>query len=258
MLEKIKDYNKFKADFVSKFQFTLSENVKLQDLLYELFIFGTAYIVGGFLRDISTNSQSRDLDIIIDLPYNQLIKIVHSSKVGYETNRMNGLKIRLKNLDVDIWSIDDNWAFKNNLVVRNDDNILLSIAKGCFYNYDSLVINVHTNNLITFGYNNFVKTRTLDINQKNKYYQFLNPTIEANILRAFYLKKLYQISYSENCTNYLVSRISYLNDKYSDSTERLLNFVKMYTKYDKILDKKVIHDLTDYCFNNTVDSLIRF
>lgn len=248
-LKGVEDYNKLKNDFLNKFQLFLKEDSDLNCFFYDLFVYGTAYIVGGFIRDILVNKPSRDVDVIVSLSYDKIIHLIKSYNLQYNTNRFDGIKISLKNIEVDIWSISDSWAFKNNLVKLNDQDVIDSIAKGCFYNYDSLVINVHSLNLNIREFSHFIESGTLDIIQKNKEYQLLNPTIEANILRAFYIKKLYNIRYSDNCMNYLISRIGYLNDIYSSSINRLVETKKSYTKYDSTLDEKTIKEYVNECIN---------
>jgi hypothetical protein len=257
MLKEIEDINEFKKQFSKKLRMTLNENKEFREFLYEIFVYGTAYIIGGYIRDLTLNKESRDLDIMLTTPYEEIMNIIKSSNLNYTTNRLNGIKIKLNNLEADIWSIENNWAFKNKLVIQNDDYILDSIANGCFYNYDSLVINVHTNKISFRNFNNFVKSNTLDIIQKNKNYKILNPTVEANILRAFYLRKIYSIKYTNNCNNYLLSRIGFLKDNYGSSFNRLMEFKKKYIKYDLVLTKEDLIENIDYCYHLSSQNLLR-
>jgi len=258
MLPEIDDYNDLKGKFQSKLQLVLNNNSNFRKFIYEIFIYGTAYVVGGFLRDIILNKTSRDLDMIVSLSHIQISEILNSSNLSYQMNRLKGFKIKLTDYEVDLWCLENNWAFKENLVVKNDDNILDSISNGCFYNYDALVINVHTNNLNIRHFKMFLETKKLDIIQKNTKYKKLNPTIEANILRAFYLRNLYGIDYSSNCNEYLLSRIGYLDDLYQSSINRLLEYKKKYKKYDDILTEVFISDCISFCKNKSNQKSIEF
>jgi len=257
MLRVVEDINQYKELFARKFQIVLADNPKFRSFIYEAFIYGTAYVVGGYLRDILMHKESRDIDIILTIPNNKIIEILKNSHLEFNINRLSGIKIKLNKIDADIWSIDNNWAFANNLVKRNDDYILKNIANGSFYNYDSLVLNVHSRNFNFNNYNDFVKTKTLDIIQKLDSYKLLNPTIEANILRAFYLRKVFNIDYSNNCNNYLISRIGFLKDKYGSTVDRLLELKKKYVKYDSIINKKDIIDTIDYCYNKPKQTILK-
>jgi len=234
------DYNRIKTEFDFSFNEILRKNYLFRILLYEIFVYGSAYLVGGFLRDLIVNRKSRDIDIIIDLKNDQLVDIIKSSKINFLINRHNGIKLLLDEIEVDMWSIENNWAFKNNLVKLNEGDKLNSIAKGCFYNYDSLVINLHTKGLSLKYYDQFLKKNELDILQKSPSYKLLNPTIEANILRAFYLRKEIGINYSVNTRNYLLKKIGEIRDQDKNPIPELIKTKEKYSKYEKALSDKEV------------------
>ena len=167
------DYIQIQDKIRKNFATILNDNYELKSLLLQIFVEGTAYIIGGYVRDQINNVPSRDIDIIIDLKHSRLIEFIKSSNLKYTINRHNGIKLTLNNLYVDIWSIEENWAFRENLVVLNEEDKLESIAKGCFYNYDALVVNLHTFNYNIRYYKKFKKTGILDILQlSNEYRMF--------------------------------------------------------------------------------------
>lgn len=211
------------------------------DFFFELFISGSAYIVGGYFRDYLLNKDSRDIDIITDISNDLLLSLIKNSNATYSINRYGGIKISLQSTEIDIWTIDNNWAFKNNLVTLNDNDKLHSIAKGCFYNFDSLVINLHTYNYNLRYFNECMSNKELNILQENSVYKNLNPSIEANILRAIYLAKKYDLDFSLNTINYLFSKIGYIDDKYEDPLERLLTIRDQYPKYTSINENDILN-----------------
>ncbi|NDV45233.1 MULTISPECIES: hypothetical protein [Flavobacteriaceae] len=241
------DYKHLKLQFKKHFGTELNNNPRLKFLLYEIFVYGSAYIVGGYLRDFLNSKKSRDLDIIIDLNDEKLIEIIDKSNCQYSINRHKGIKLQFDNIVVDMWSIENNWAFKNELVKLNEKDKLNSIAKGCFYNYDSLVINLHTFNLNIQHYRSYVKNKRLDILLKSPIYKNLNPTTEANIIRAFYLKKKEQIQFSSNTKKYLIDKIGQLKDNGFNPIDILEETITKYPKYQNLLNKndldKMINDL---------------
>jgi hypothetical protein len=230
------DYNHIKSQFKLHFSSELDSNPELKFLLYEIFVYGSAYIVGGYFRDFLNSKKSRDLDIIIDLDNDRLLEIVRKSNAQYTINRHKGIKLQFKNIVVDMWSIENNWAFKNELVKLNEKDKLNSIAKGCFYNYDSLVINLHTFNLNIQNYNDYFENRKLDILLKSPIYKNLNPTIEANILRAFYLKKTQNIQFSSNTKKYLIDKIGQMKDNGFEPLKALEKTKQNYDKYQSSLN----------------------
>ncbi len=229
--------------FEIHFRRTLENNNLFKYLLLDIFTEGTAYIVGGFFRDFLNNKKSRDIDIIVDLSHEKLLEKLNNINIDYCINRHNGIKLICENIEVDIWSINNNWAFMNNLVKLNDDEKLLSIARGCFYNYDSLVINLHNFNYTISYYNDFLKKKELDILQLRDSYKSKNPTPEANILRAFFLKKTFNIQYSLNTKNYLINKIRNIEDEGLNPIEKLEKVKNKYPKYGAIISKSDLKHL---------------
>ena len=233
-------YNELKRKFKLHFALELDSNPKLKFLMYDIFVFGSAYIVGGYLRDFLNAKPSRDIDVIVDLANDKLLEIIQNSKVEYSVNRHKGIKIHFENVEVDMWSIENNWAFKNELVILNEKDKLHSIAKGCFYNYDSLVVNLHTLNMNFQHYSNFNAEKKLEILQKSPIYKNLNPTTEANILRAFYLKKVYGIEFSANTKRYLIDKIGEMRDNDLSPLSTLESTKSKYKKYQSSLSTNEI------------------
>ncbi len=218
--------------------------------MYDIFVYGSAYIVGGYFRDFLNSKPSRDIDIIVDLDNDRLIKIIQISNVEFSINRHKGIKLHFDNIDVDMWSIENNWAFKNQLVKLNENEKLNSIAKGCFYNYGSLVINIHTLNMNIKNYSNYILDKKLDILQKSSVYKNLNPTTEANILRAFYLKKVNRIEFSSNTKWYLIHKIGEISDAEINPLEKLEITKSKYKKYQDELTSREIQQYIKELYNS--------
>lgn len=228
-----------KKEFYIHFTTEMRRNETIS-LFYEIHCYGNAYVVGGFFRDFLTNKQSRDIDVIVDIPNDILIDIIKNNNLEYSTNRHGGIKIIKDLYNIDIWTIENNWAFKNKLVKLNEDDKLKSIANGCFYNYDSLVINLSKFSYNIQNFSNFFESNRLDILQTTPKYKNLNPSIEANILRAIYLQKLYGSVVSNNTYYYLYNKVGYLKDKKIDVINHLLKTKAEYKKYEFISKNDLI------------------
>ena len=213
----------------------------LKKIIYEIFNYGTAYVVGGYFRDFLNNKESRDIDIIVDVKDIKLVDIIKYIGCKYSQNRHKGIKIDLGETVVDLWSLENNWAFKNGLVKLNDNDKLRSIAKGCFFNYDSLVINLKDYKYNMENYNDFLNYRELDILQKTNRYKNLNPTTEANIVRAFYIKEKCNIRFSNNLMKYIITRTIVLADK--DDLSGFFDIKNNYEKYQDLDNAKLLKEL---------------
>lgn len=236
----MKNNNEIKQGFYLHFTNDMKAEC-FMDFFYELFLYGNAYVVGGYFRDFILNKDSRDVDIITEISTDLILNLIKKFNVNYTINRHGGIKVELKTIEIDIWNIENNWAFKNNLVKLNENDKLNSIAKGCFYDFDSPVINLFSFNFNTRYFNDCMNNCELDILQKKTIYKKLNPSIEANILRAIHLNKMYNFTFSKNTIEYLSSKIGYLEDKHSDSLDRLLKVKKSYNKYQHITEIDILN-----------------
>lgn len=224
----------------TKFRTLLNDEKSLQNILFQVLVEGTAYLIGGYVRDVYEERTSRDLDIVVDIKKEHLKEIIDGESCGKKYNRFGGVKLMLQNIVVDIWSFDNNWAFKNNLVRLNEKEKLNSLAKGCFYNYDALVVNISNFSYNTKHYEVFHNERKLDILQRRAIYKNLNPTLEANILRAIFLKKEYNVDFTDHLKEYLYKKILYLNDIYGNAIDRLMIIKDNYPKYNTVSRDEIV------------------
>lgn len=227
--------------FKSKFEELLKGEPALRNVIYDLLVEGSAYIIGGYVRDILADKESRDIDIVADIPPEKLVQIVNENNCKCTFNRLGGVKLQYSHTEVDIWNINDNWAFRTELVKLNDNDKLDCIARGCFYNYDALVLNLPKFHYNIRYYNEFMKTGVLQTMQKQSIYKNLNPTVEANIIRSIYIRKIYNCTYSSDLKDYLLKKIMELNLIYGDAIGRLLEIKQQYPKYNAV----TVNDIKD-------------
>lgn len=244
------EHNSFdKIKFENQFRNLLKTEKDFGQFILNAFVFGTAYVVGGYVRDFIVGKSSRDIDLIFD-SHRDLEELLTTLSCQYSKNRHGGIKLYFQNITVDIWEIKNNWAFKNQLVYLNEKDILHSIAKGCFYNYDALVVNLHTFNYNIRYFNQFIKLKELDILQKNSQYKKLNPTIEANIIRALYIKKMYPtVKFTNNVESYLLMQLKRLSFTSGDSINVIKTILKVknsYFKYNKMLEADLVNDIRKF------------
>lgn len=226
-------------------------------LINKLMLLGDVYIVGGYFRDILNDKNPRDVDVLVDVPQNDLITLLNNEFVNYNLNRYGGAKFTIDQIEIDIWTFENNWAFKNKLVKFDGLDKLNAIARGCFYNYDALVIRLNDYNYSLKYFNDYLKTNQLDILQKNSMYMNLNPSIEANILRAIYIQKTRGSNFSDNLLNYLYKMILRLVSKEFDPSERLNVIKQKYPKYHVVLSDNEVKDFVLSILNkNNTNTLL--
>lgn len=181
------------------FDFLSTEEAK--DNLFRIFFgeiksLGTPYLIGGAIRDICNNYKPRDIDVIIDCKREDLQSI--ASKYNHRFNRFGGVKLEFQGLKIDIWTMSDNWAFKENVYLKSEENI----EKGSFYNFDSIVINISTKQIYADFYNECIDNNCLDIIITQEV-ENLNPNPEINVLRAYYIEMKHGVRPSNRLKNYI-------------------------------------------------------
>src|SRR5581483_4733733 len=93
--------------------------VELKNTLRKLELEGcSAYMVGGFLRDLMLDGPSanpRDIDIVFDRISPDQVEFLFWNQPKRK-NRFGGMRINFGDCPLDIWSLEDTWAFRNKKV----------------------------------------------------------------------------------------------------------------------------------------------
>lgn len=223
----------------NKFHELLEEETSLQNVINDLLDEGAAYIIGGFVRDTLNGKECRDVDIVADIPQEKLLNILNDNRCVFDVNRFGGMKLFFNHTEVDLWNINDNWAFRTKLVKLNENDKLDSLAKGCFYNYDALVLYIPQFHYNIRYYCNFLETGVLHTMQKQSIYKSRNPMAEANLIRAIYIKKNHQCAYSDELCDYFLKLLFELKLEYGDVVKRLMMVKETYSKYNSITEKDI-------------------
>ncbi len=196
--------------------------------VYGLLASGETFLLGGVLREYKDNdfknSNLRDIDFVVDSKtdsLSQILKDYHPT-----VNRFGGYKINCNGLIIDIWSLNETWAFKNKLIKCKDTEYRERLQDTVFLNMDSIVYNLTTKKWFDQNYQLAMKTKILDTVLKD------NPAIPLNILRAIIIKKKYGMLFSDRlnviCKDFINNNINYL--------ECFMNIQK--DRYDKVIIDK--------------------
>ena len=150
------------------------------------------YLFGGGLRDLLNNNLDniRDLDFVMKSKNNEMINLESyiPDNINFKKNRFNGYKIFFDNLIIDIWDIENTWAFKSNLLNGSVENLLDSV----YLNIDALLYYLNENRYINNCDETYKKIKQLDIILEETPYEKLN------LLRAIIYKNKYSLKISNN------------------------------------------------------------
>lgn len=211
----------------------LCKNKEINMLINSLKEYGDLILIGGAVRDlIIKKSTPRDIDIIVNTNLN-----LDSLLLKYDTcfkNRFNGYKIIIDSLEFDIWSINDHWAFKNNIVEKNLNNL----RNTTFLDFDSPWYNFTKEEGDIELFMKCLEKHQIDITLDPKDIE-LNPNAEINVLRMLAINNEWKLDFSEKVINYIVK---WTEKNSKDYLEKLYNAQFRHYKYEKY-DKELIRKL---------------
>lgn len=156
---------------------------------------GDILLFGGAVREYKDNQFSkipRDIDIVVKNE-NDLINIENiMSEFRYIKNRFGGYKIKLNNLEFDIWNIENTWAFKEEKIACEEHEYIEKLQDTVFLNVDAIVYNLTKKEMYDEKYQQAMSNRVLDVVLED------NPCIALNIIRAILFKQKYEMIFSEH------------------------------------------------------------
>ena len=165
---------------------------EIRDFFNGLRSSGDVVLFGGAIRDIIDHITPRDYDLVIKEKQPGLLERVISSK-DHRKNRFGGYSLTICSKKFDVWALDKTWAFENNLVPKNEENLVNTV----FFNIDSVAINLSSDCCYIDNYVKTIKDGKLDIILKD------NPFPALCVLRAFVFKKKKQLSFSKSVNDFI-------------------------------------------------------
>lgn len=234
----VKDFSALKkriGRFLNSKKFERDEVFDLMELSQKL---GRVAIFGGMLRDLCIGG-NRFFDSDVDLVFEQHDKGNLESllkEYNYKLNAFGGYRIQLKKWHVDIWKIENTWAFKNNLVKLDGFE---SLTKTTFFNWDAIVYEVDSGDIHSSdNYLLNLHERYLDINLID------NPNHLSSVVRTLRMLIKLNAKLSPSLRDYVLSNmekynsdviIAYENKKYWKATlsSEIISNIFLNLKYHK-------------------------
>jgi len=183
-------------------------NKKVNELLEHLGKQGELLLLGGAIRDIIYDRTPRDYDFVVDTFDKELI--ISSSMFDLKRNSFNGYKITIDDMIFDIWALKDTWALKDkqNHISKYD------LERSCFFNMDSIIYDLRNKELLFENFENGINNKVLDIIYSPNLYP------DVCIIRAFVLKRIFNLSFSNRLKKYIQNwyfenQNNYINNLYN-------------------------------------------
>jgi len=168
------------------------------------------YVFGGLIRDISLFTAHRfrsDIDLVFAGSKTQLHEILFQQGLKQICeNKFGGFRVHDFTIDIDIWSLEDTWAFKHNYI--NADNVE-SLLDTTLMTWDSVLYDIGNNRIITTeSWLDDLRSGRLDLVLEH------TPDIHnalVKILRTIYSKDVLLLG--ERLSQFLLTTLAGISDK---------------------------------------------
>jgi hypothetical protein len=164
-----------------------------------------AFLCGGAVRELllSNNSIPRDLDIMIGYISKEQLATLFSDNVKGETS-LGGLKLQIKDWSIDVWALQDTWAFKEG---RFGGGGFSDYPKITFLDIDAIAIQLFSQKrqkrvVYSKGFFEAISSRTIEMNFEE------NPDPATCIVRALQIANKFKFAIGPKLARYMVAYIS--------------------------------------------------
>ena len=161
-----------------------------------------AFLCGGAVRDmlLCNNSIPRDLDIILGYVSREQLATLFPDHIKGETS-LGGLKLQVKDWSIDMWPIQDTWAFKEGKVTGKGFS---DYPKITFLNIDAIAIQLFSKRrqkreIYSKGFFEAIAERTIELNFEE------NPAPAECIVRALRIAKKFKFVIGPRLARYMIS-----------------------------------------------------
>ena len=191
-----------------------------------------AFLCGGAVRNmlLCNSSTPRDLDIILGHVSRERLETLFPNHTKVKTS-LGGLKLQVKDWSIDMWPIQETWAFKEGKVMGKGFS---DYPKITFLNIDAIAIQLFSKRrqkreIYSKGFFEAISERTIELNFEE------NPAPAECIVRALRIANKFKFVIGPRLARYI---ISYKNQT---ETEKLAEiYQRRYMSADVTAEK--LHD----------------
>lgn len=166
---------------------------------------GSVVILGGAARDWLLGKSPADLDLVVDVPSDELKAYMKPFRIrrnpfgGYTLNIVD-CKLPYLPSKVDLWALQDTWAIKS-FPDRFPEPSLKDLRRTVFFNLDAILVEPRREGFLDIeGFNDTLLRKTLDIVLES------NPFPYFCVVKALVQASKYQLKLSERLIEFCLSQ----------------------------------------------------
>jgi len=161
-----------------------------------------AFLCGGAVRSfmLCNNSVPRDLDIILGYVSRERLEALFPDHIRGKTG-LGGLKLQVRDWSIDMWPIQETWAFKEGKVVGRGFS---DYPKTVFLNIDAIAIELFSRKrqrreIYSKGFFEAIAERTIELNFEE------NPAPAECIVKALHIAEKFKFVIGPRLARYMLS-----------------------------------------------------
>lgn len=165
------------------------------------------FLFSGIIRDffLKNHNYFRDIDLVYYSKNTELdIDIIlKNGNYSYKKNSFGGYKVNIKNIDIDVWNIQNTWGIMQFESRPFQEFIYEMIPKTSFFNFSSILFSFNNNEFIyTEHFKKFVKNNVIDIVLEN------NPNPILCIINIIYYQNKLNLKVSERTKQFYIENFN--------------------------------------------------
>lgn len=226
----------------SKFNEYLKKSYHFRILISNFNLNNYVYgIVGGFVRDILLRKDSiKDIDIIVDTDFEELMYILDNYNIKYQHNTFKGLKVydKTNDLYIDLWSLSDHRPFTQGYFKK----LWRNIPRSSYVNCGGCVWIPRKNKLYLGKTKKLIKRKYVDFYDSKFFnsHNIDNKHIIAIKLLNYYEDDEYKLS--ESCVDFLKKYLS--KQKHITSIRRFARENNIKININKFIAEQINEKIT--------------
>lgn len=195
------------------------------------------YVFSGVIRNYFLNKHEiRDLDFVVE-DVSKIIQLI--GDYDFRKNSFGGYKIKIGELNVDLWETKNTWAFKYQNQIEYQ--LFRVIPNTSFFNFSSVIYHLNSKEFIfNDDFLNFLKTKELEVSF------FPNPNYQLCVINTIYYSEKYKLTIGKNLKDFLVKYSKKMGSNFPDV--QIKHFGKVMYSQKELEDKINLVIKTDRAF----------
>jgi hypothetical protein len=207
--KKLKDISKDIDEKSEQFRLHLDHllDKEVLDFLNHLVVLNEVYVFSGVIRNYFLKiTETRDLDLIIDgnIEIEESIK-----KYTWTKNSFGGYKVKIANINVDLWRLENTWAL--HYQQSFDFDLAKFIPNTAFFNFSAIVYHLNKKRFFyTIHFLRFLQSKKIDLAFAP------NANTALCVVNSLYYSDKFQLKLAPKLVKYIKILYKRENHKYEE------------------------------------------